>query len=186
MDRQFGAVPGGGTSSLSVAVNLLFESARVSKRSHGILFADLHESVLPEVALSRLLADDDRAASLRHLGYPEDEISQFVATYVEGVPVLRHSGVGAALRSRTGTNVVTSASQASLVEAFLVQVGGPEIRWQISCSALPLSPSCSSFGRASRQPGWWYLRPATVVASSRARALCGRFLCCRRRPWATL
>jgi hypothetical protein len=33
---------------------------------------------------------------LRHLGFSEDEIAQFVATYLEGVPVLRQAGIGVA------------------------------------------------------------------------------------------
>jgi hypothetical protein len=41
LDRQFGAVPGGGTTSPSVAVDLLYARGRFSKRSVGIVCADL-------------------------------------------------------------------------------------------------------------------------------------------------
>jgi hypothetical protein len=89
------------------------------------------------------------------LGVSEDEIAQFVATYVEGVPVLHQACVGAAWCKADADwhHRYSSALQAALVEAFPAQVGGPEIRWQMSYPALPWSPSCSSFGQASRQPG---------------------------------
>ncbi len=90
--QQFGAIPGGGTAVPSLALFCAIRRAQALRRPLGALFLDLRAAFymsLTEVSLGALLGSAAREELLVSIGFTTEEITVFLADFVEGTPLLR-------------------------------------------------------------------------------------------------
>jgi hypothetical protein len=89
--HQFGAVPGGGTGVLSLALSCAIRRAAAARQPLGVLFLDIKAafySSLTEVTLRELLGPAARGALLESVGFTAEEVAAFLADFVDGTPLL--------------------------------------------------------------------------------------------------